>query len=223
MEGRRTKWYEERDPKRITSAVTFWGGELENMSRTLVELNFSSWSIMRLEAGFKDFIFKMLQGRLYLNQGLAHFANVIANCTFCGIICKRIMKNEGLDEEGQEWNNRLNGLRHESVQHIFWECEHVRTVIKGVGQRLARTNQGSFKKKEFFGGLEDINTQNMQITILIAHFVKYYIYLSRCKNKLPTVPQCMYEIEGLISILAKGDVWQKQVEDIPELVSRMLG
>jgi hypothetical protein len=63
----------------------------------------------------------------------------------------------------------------------------------------------------------------MQITILIAHSVKYYIYLSRCKNKLPTVPQCMYEKEGLISILAKGEVWQKQVEDIPELVSRMLG
>ncbi len=78
--GRRTKWYADRDPKLIASAETLWGQNLDEMSRTLVELNFSAWSIMRLEAGFKEFLFKLMQGRLYLNQALANFANVRRVC-----------------------------------------------------------------------------------------------------------------------------------------------
>jgi hypothetical protein len=80
----------------------------------------------------------------------------------------------------------------------------------------------NFKKKEFFGGLEDISIGNMRITILLVHFIKYQIYLCRCRNRIPTVPQCMYELEGLVRNLSRGEVWREQVEDIPELVARMM-
>jgi hypothetical protein len=148
--GRRTKWYAERDPKLIASAVTLWGQDLDGMSRTLVELNFSAWSIMRLDVGFKEFLFKFTQGRLYLNQALANFANVRPACTFCSISCVRRMKAEGLTEEEQEWNNRLNRLRHENVQHLFWECEHVRTVINNVGLRISGLQGVHLKTRVFW-------------------------------------------------------------------------
>jgi hypothetical protein len=32
----------------------------------------------------------------------------------------------------------------------------------------------------------------------------------------------MYELEGLVSNLAHGEVWREQVEDIPELMARMM-
>jgi hypothetical protein len=220
--GRRTKWYTDRDPKLIASAGTLWGQNLDEMSRTLVELNFSAWSIMRLEAGFKEFLFKLMQGRLYLNQALANFANVRRACTFCSISCVRRMKAEGIREDEQEWNNRLNRLRHENVQHLFWDCEHVRTVINNVGLRISGLQGVQFKKKEFFGGLEDISIGNMQMSILIVHFIKYQIYLAKCRNRLPTVPQCMYELEGLVKNMSRGEVWREQVEDIPEFAGRMM-
>jgi hypothetical protein len=220
--GRRTKWYTERSPKNIASAGTLWGQELESMSRTLVELNFSAWSIMRLDSGFKEFLFKFTQGRLYLNQALVNFANVRPACTFCSIACVRRMKVEGVTEDMPEWNNRLNRLRHENVQHIFWECEYTRPVINNVGLRISGLQNVHFKKKEFFGGLEDISIGNMQMSIIIVHFVKYQIYLARCNNRLPTVPQCMYELEGLVNSMSRGETWREQVEDIPELVGRMM-
>ncbi len=220
--GRRTKWYEERDPKQIASAITLWGRDLDEMSRTLVELNFGAWGIMRLDSGFKEFLFKLTNGRLYLNQALANFTDVQPACTFCSIACIRRMKAEGLQENTQEWNNRLNRLRQENVQHLFWECEHVRPVINKIGLRLTGMQGVNFKKKEFFGGLEDIGIGNMRITILLVHFIKYQIYVCKCRNRIPTVPQCMYELEGLVRNLARGEVWREQVEDIPELVARMM-
>jgi hypothetical protein len=220
--GRRTKWYEERDPKLIASAVTLWGRDLDEMSITQVELNFGAWSIMRLDVGFKESMFKLVQGRLYLNQALANFANVRPACTFCSIACIRRMKTEGLLEDTQEWNDRLNRLRHENVQHLFWECEHVRTVINSVGLRINGLQGFHFKTKEFFVGLEDISIGNIRITIIIVHFIKYQIYLRKCRNRLPTVSQCLYELEGLVRNMARGEAWREQVEDIPELVARMM-
>jgi hypothetical protein len=99
--GRRTKWYKEIDPKLIASAISLWGRDLDEMRRTQVELNFGAWSIMRLDTGFKEFMFELVQGRLYLNQALSNFANVRPACTFCSIVCIRRMKTKGLIEDTQ--------------------------------------------------------------------------------------------------------------------------
>jgi hypothetical protein len=79
-----------------------------------------------------------------------------------------------------------------------------------------------FKKKEFMSGLEDISIKNMKMTILIVHFIKYQIYISKCRYKLPSVPQIMYEWEGLKFNLSRGEIWREPIEDIRELVTRMV-
>jgi hypothetical protein len=222
MIGRRTNWYKEKDPKGIASAVTLWGGDLVNISRLQVELNFSSWKIMRLDSDFKNFLFKLIQGRLFLNQALAHFAHIRPACTFCSIVEKRRMRGEGIEEDGQEWLESLNRLSHESIGHLFWDCQYVKPVINGLGQRLSGTVGTVFKKKEFMSGLEDISIKNMKMTILIVHFIKYQIYISKCRYKLPSVPQIMYEWEGLKFNLSRGEIWREPIEDIRELVTRMV-
>jgi len=222
MIGRRTNWYKERDPKEIASAATLWGGDLANMSRTQVELNFGAWKIMRLEADYKNFLFKLVQGRLYMNQALAHFANVRPACTFCSIAEKRKMRGEGIEEDGRVWIERINRLSHESVSHLLWECQHSKVVINGVGQRLSGTIGTAFNKKEFMSGLEDISIANVKLTILLVHFIKYQIYISKCRHRLPSVPQIMFEWEGLRYNLSKVEYWREPLEDIRELVTRMM-
>jgi hypothetical protein len=32
----------------------------------------------------------------------------------------------------------------------------------------------------------------------------------------------MYELEGLVRNMSRGEMWREQVEDIPELVGRMM-
>jgi hypothetical protein len=95
-------------------------------------------------------------------------------------------------------------------------------VINNIGIRISGLQGVQFKKKEFFGGLEDISIRNMQMSIIIVHFIKYQVYIAKCRNRLPTVPQCLYELEGLVKNMSRGEVWREQIEDIPELVGRMM-
>jgi hypothetical protein len=157
-----------------------------------------------------------------MNQALAHFADVRPACTFCSIAEKKKMRGDGIEEDGRIWTERLNRLSHESVNHLFWECQHSRAVINGVGQRLSGTIGTAFNKKEFMCGLEDIGIANMKLTIILVHFIKYQIYISKCRHRLPSVPQVMYEWDGLMYTLAKVEYWREPLEDIRELVIRMV-
>ena len=177
---------------------------------------------MRLDADYKNFLFKLVQGRLYMNQALAHFANVRPACTFCSIAEKKKMRGEGIEEDGRVWLERINRLSHESVSHLLWDCQHSRVVINGVGQRLSGTIGTTFNKKEFMSGLEDISIANVKLTIILVHFIKYQIYICKCRHRLPTVPQIMYEWEGLRYNLSKVEYWREPLEDIRELVTRMM-
>jgi hypothetical protein len=123
-----------------------------------------------------------------MNRALAHFANVRPACTFCGIVEKKKMREEGIEEDGRLWLERINRLSHESVNHLFWDCQYVRAVINGIGQRLSGTIGTAFNKKEFMSGLEDISISNMKLTIILVHFIKYQIYISKCRYRLPSIP-----------------------------------
>jgi hypothetical protein len=75
-----------------------------------------------------------------------------------------------MEEEGREWITRISRLRHESVQHLFWECVHVKGVIDEVGCRLTGNTNCVFDKECFFGGLDDISISNMNMCILLVHY-----------------------------------------------------
>ena len=222
LTGRRSRQYQENDPRQIASGITLWGNIVAGMNRTRIELNFSVWNIMCLEPHFKDFLFRLVQGKLYLNQIVAHFADRRPQCTFCVMDEIKEMRRLNVVEEGADWNRRINGLRHESVNHLFWGCEYVRRVIDGIGNRLAGSGGRVFGKDAFFGGIDDISIGNMQMCILIVHFIKFYIYSCKLRRRMPTVPQGIYEIEGMFRILGRRERWQEQVEDVRELTYRMM-
>ncbi len=90
--GRRSKHYADNYPRQIASGRTLWGIGIEEMNRVRIELNFGAWNIMCLEAGFKDFLFRLVHGKLYLNQIVANFADRRLQCTFCMIREKRQMR-----------------------------------------------------------------------------------------------------------------------------------
>jgi hypothetical protein len=73
--GKISKRYEEHDPRAILAGRNLRDG-IEWENRELCELNYKVWTVSHLEADFKDFCFKLVQGRLYLNNQRAHFAEV---------------------------------------------------------------------------------------------------------------------------------------------------
>jgi hypothetical protein len=77
LAGKRSRRYVVNDPREIETGRTMRG--IDEW-----ELNFKVWTISHLEADFKNVCFNFAQGRLYLNQQRARFAEVNRQCTFCG-------------------------------------------------------------------------------------------------------------------------------------------
>jgi hypothetical protein len=81
--------YMRNDPRTIASLRTLWGRRVDEKERRFVELNMRLWVISVLDPEFKEFCFKLLHGRLYLNLALSHFSDTPPGCTFCTIKKKR--------------------------------------------------------------------------------------------------------------------------------------
>ncbi len=74
-DGRRGRKHKESNPNLMASLHTLWGVRVEQKDRKYIEWNLCVWSISVMEAQFKDFCFKLLHGRLYLNLALSHFTD----------------------------------------------------------------------------------------------------------------------------------------------------
>jgi hypothetical protein len=80
MVGKKTQFYRQNDPRDIASGRTLLGNGIEEMLRIRIELNFGAWRISFLESRFKEFLFRLMQGKLYVNQILANFTEVRPQC-----------------------------------------------------------------------------------------------------------------------------------------------
>jgi hypothetical protein len=62
----------------------------------------------------------------------------------------------------------------------------------------------------------------MRICIAIVHYIKVILYECKIRHQLPTMTHMIYELEGLGKLFGKREDWREQVEDIPDLVYRMM-
>jgi hypothetical protein len=96
-DGKRGRKYKDNNPNTIASLRTLWGARIDQKERKYIEWNLRLWTISVLEAKFKDFSFKLLHGRLYLNLALSHFSDTKPGCTFCRIRKKVELVGRGID------------------------------------------------------------------------------------------------------------------------------
>ncbi len=92
------------------------------MNRGLVETHYGLWAIGILSADYKDFLFRMVHGKLYMNAQRANFEDIDPTCTFCGIKERSVLRIEGIGQEHAEYRRRMRALNRETVRHLFWEC-----------------------------------------------------------------------------------------------------
>ena len=108
------------------------------------------WKIGRLNSGFKQFLFKYVHGRLYLNNVLSHIDDTLLYiddtlpcCTICKLQLDRDPNVRGLDRGGQGYQNLLGNLPRETVEHLFVECRYVRPIILNMFNNRLRV--GAFE------------------------------------------------------------------------------
>jgi len=160
VQTKNSKWYIENNPSELQIVRGFWGEGEINIARETIELNLGIWTMGRLEASFKNFLFNMAQGRMYLNSALAHFTEELPGCTFCTIEAKRELMERNITEERPEYLYYLNLVTPETKNHIFWDCPFTRPIIEtayrvateGERERVGGGGDCCPNKRAFFWG-----------------------------------------------------------------------
>jgi hypothetical protein len=202
MEGRHSKQYALNTPMTIPSAITLWGDYVENMGRDLVEANFKLWSCAPLDSVYKNFLFKYVHGKLYLNSQLAHFADVTRACTFCKIQEEKAMRSENVVQNSLEYTRRIVNLNRETVSHLLWECRWVNTIIQRMLRELLGENR-LVDKNKFMGGWGMESGKAQEVILIVIHYMKFVIYVCRNRRVIPTLTHMRYELGELLGMMSK--------------------
>jgi hypothetical protein len=222
IEGRHSAKYKASDPTGIATVVTLWGEYREVMGRNLTELNLGLWKTALLAPDFKNFLFKLVHGKLYLNAQLAHFDDIDPQCTFCSIKEKIDLKREAVREGSNEYIRRLQALDRETMNHLFWDCVYVNRVIRFFFNTIANGNDQNVVKDKYMGGWEVESILRTKIILILVHFVKYYIYSCRIRRNMPSTAGIMYEYGGLLGNMARNNKWCINIRETTESMSDIL-
>jgi hypothetical protein len=219
LEGKYSKTFINNNPMAIAPGRTLWGNYLDMMGRDLVEANYGLWSKTALDASYKDFLFKMMHGKLYLNNQLANFADVERKCTFCSINEKRMMKMENVRVDSPEYVLRISNLSNETMAHMMWDCGWVNTILHWFFNRLCGTVNRVVNKDRFMGGWPMENKKNQEVVLILIHYVKNVLYTCRNRRVMPSNVHMRYELDEFMSTLIRKPYWVIALNDIGNIMS----
>ena len=127
---------------------------------------------MYLDPGLRDFLFRYVQGRLHVNQNRAAYdPEQEPYWAFCMLRLDREFRGNGREVDSIEYRNEKRQLPHESIRHLFWECDSTRGVITKILQSVDKLDAnaaeylvgslaGSWKKTELGCIILDIRQEN---------------------------------------------------------------
>ena len=202
--GKNSSVFINNDPRRVPAASTLWGNDIVDESRTLIETNFGLWNDGKLSTEFRQFLFKFVQGRLYLNNVLARIDNDTVNkCTFCTIRAVRDLRERDIDINRPEYNIYLGLQPVETTLHLFWECDSVQNLIQKCFRWVMGLDWLNGREEilmsSYFRGIPNEWIQLTKVDLIWKHFVKFYIYQCRGRRCLPTFPNLKFELNSLFS------------------------
>jgi hypothetical protein len=222
VEGKKGLRYMEQDLRVIPSLNTIWGVRIGEMDRNLIEWNLQVWTITVLAPRFKDFCFKMMHGRLYLNLALSHFSDTRPGCTFCTIKAKGELKRDNINEGTVEYNRRIGLVENETGEHLFWSCRETQRGIRQVLNDMAGTVNLVINRDMFLEGVMQNKKADSIVFILFIRTMQYR--LCKCRNQRIILlrPHIMEEVNFLKATLEKRIKWRESITNIAEFSRSML-
>jgi hypothetical protein len=212
LEGKLSEKYMNNNPNTMASLVTLWGVGVEEKGRIFVEWNLKSWTVPMLDPAFKDFCFKLLHGRLYLNSALSHFMDVQPWCTFCLLSKRKELSNRGILEDSPVYGIEIQRLERETIKHCFLECDLVRNTVYKTINKITKTMNERILEKAYWEGGERVSKIETVISILIVRYIQFGIYRCRNRRSVPTVVSLYDEVNGLFEILWRKISWRESLQ-----------
>jgi hypothetical protein len=222
ISGRDSREYMENNPLGMASLRTLWGRRVEVKERRFVELNLRIWKISVLEPDFKEFCFKLLYGRLYLNLSLSHFSDTSPGCTFCTVRKGRELKSRRIEPGTVQYEREITMVDPETVEHLFWGCREVNQLIIMCINNLAGTRGENVSVIRYWEGAEIECNVDAMLSILVVRFIQYAVYRCRVRRKIPLMVNINNDVEFLLEQLNRRTKWRGAIQRLRETVQRIL-
>jgi hypothetical protein len=222
ISGRNSNDYKNIEVRRIRPLVTLWGEHIHSMSRQLIRSHLSTWKLGALDSDFKDFLFRLVHGKLYLNNQRARFGNENRWCTFCGIMKERELFRRGLVRGDVEYGRELEQLESESVDHLFWSCNNVTGIIKAFFGNMLQLQDVNINRTKFFEGWEDYSNDSTRWAFIVIGMVKYYIYKCSRRRVMPMLYRLREEFGWLCSSLMNKRRWREVILNTNRIMSEII-
>jgi hypothetical protein len=214
--------YKENDPHTMSSLRTLWGIRIDRKDRKYVELNMRSWTISVLDPDFKDFCFRLLHGRLYLNLAISHFSEAAPGCTFCTIKKGRELRSRGIVIGTAQYEMEILQVKQETIEHLFWLCSEVKGVIKNFINTLGGTVGEEVSVIIYWERCElEYNVDSM-LSILVVRFVQYAIYRCKIRRRLPLMANIRDDVGALVAQLNKRAKWRGGLQRLQLTCQQMM-
>jgi hypothetical protein len=165
LEGKLSETYRSNRPNTMASFIPLWGNGVEHKGRIFVEWNLKLWTMSILEPAFKDFCFRLLHGRLYLNNALSNFSDVQPWCTFCLAKKSKELRDRGILEDSPVYRLEVERLERETIKHCLLDCILVRTTVCKTINKITKTVDGQIIEKTYWEGGERISKIETVISI----------------------------------------------------------
>jgi hypothetical protein len=219
ISGKRSNSYKTTDVRRIRSVISIWGDNIHVMSRNLIEINLGIWKIGSLDSELKNFLFRWIHGKLYLNNQRARFGNENRWCTFCGILKERELNRRGLHRDDVEYINEMGRLSAENIDHLFWECRITSNLITQFFGEILGMPHVIVNKPKFFEGWEEYKQDATRWVIIVISLVKYYIYKCSRRKIIQMIAGLREEFRWLTCNLGMKRRWRLVIADNRRLLN----
>jgi hypothetical protein len=181
-----------------------------------------TWVISVLDPEFKEFCFKLLHGRLYLNLALSHFSDTPPGCTFCIIRKKRELRIRGIEVGSAQYDIETAQVDPETIEHMMWAYREVNGVVKEYVNELAGTRHEAVSVTKYWEGCELEYNVDTTLSILIVRFIQYALYRCRLRKRTPLLVTIRDDVDGLVGQLASRTKWRGGLLRLPTIIQQML-
>jgi hypothetical protein len=206
--GINSNGYKNFDVRTIRSLRTMWGEDLENMSRKLIESHLAIWKLGILDSEFKDFLFRMVHGKLYLNNQRANFGQLNRWCTFCWLQKIRELRTRGINRDNAIFEAEIEQLPAETMDHLFWGCRHTERVITYFFGNVLGVHNPVISKDKYWLGWEEYSRDATKWVIIVIGFVKYYLFKCSRRKVFPIHYRLKEEFGELVLSLCRRVRWR---------------
>ena len=196
LKSNESREYYDRDARALQSVQRLWLDNAEEPSRDLVMTHMGLWGKMFLDPGLRDFLFRYVQGRLHVNQVRAAYdPEQDPYCSFCMLKLNREFRVNGRDIDSIEYRDEKRQLPHESVRHLFWECDSTRGIIAKTLQSVDKQDANA---AEYLIGSLAGSRNKTELGCILLHWSKYWIYGRKIDKRVIVMRE--FEIELTIMV-----------------------